>query len=228
MLELKELSKQYRSPDGQTVTALYLKELQLGRGEQVVLAGPSGSGKTTLLHLVAGLVTPTTGAMTFDARRLDGLKGRERDLWRARNVGYIFQNYNLLNNLSALENILAAMAFARVIPTANQRQRAEELLKNVGLTGRFHHRPYQLSGGEQQRVAVARALANRPHIILADEPTASLDRENSQKVLELLTGLCREQGNILILATHDQEVMGRFARTIELQRAGGKLGCDCA
>ncbi len=221
MLDMKNLSKQYRSPEGQSITALYLQELQLESGEQVALAGPSGSGKTTLLHLISGLITPTTGEIRLDGERIDDLKGKKRDIWRGKNVGYIFQNYNLLNSLNALENILAAMAFGGVVPKSLQRKRAETLLREVGLAGRFYHRPHQLSGGEQQRVAVARALANEPRIVLADEPTASLDRENSQKVLELLTRLCREQNSLFILATHDQEVISRFTRIIKLQRLEG-------
>ncbi len=218
MLEITELIKNYRNPDGQWTTVLALPQLSVVNCEQVALAGPSGSGKTTLLHLIAGLVTPTGGAIYLDGARVDALKGAERDHWRARNIGYIFQNYNLLSSLDVLENVLVAMAFARVIPPKRQRSRAEELLEAVGLVEHRHHHPRQLSGGEQQRVAVARALVNQPRLILADEPTASLDRENSVKVLELLAGLAGAHESMVILATHDQAVRERFERVVELER----------
>ncbi len=218
MLEINDLIKQYRSPDGQLITVLRLGQLRLERGEQAALVGPSGSGKTTLLHLIAGLLTPTAGTITLAGQRVETLREKERDLWRARNVGYVFQSFNLLPNLNALENVLAASAFARVIPESQGRPRADELLRTVGLADRLQHRPSQLSIGEQQRVAVARALVNRPRLILADEPTASLDRENGRNVLELLRRLCREQESTLILATHDPAVMELFSRRIELER----------
>ncbi len=218
MLELTELIKDYRNPDGQLTTVLALPQLKVADREQVALAGPSGSGKTTLLHLVAGLATPTGGAIYLDGVRVDMLSGAERDRWRARNIGYIFQNYNLLNSLDVLENILVAMAFARIIPPKRQRSRADELLEAVGLTTRRRHHPRQLSGGEQQRVAVARALVNQPRLILADEPTASLDRENSAKVLELLVGLAGSHASMVILATHDPTIRERFERVVELER----------
>ncbi|TCL76941.1 putative ABC transport system ATP-binding protein [Hydrogenispora ethanolica] len=219
MLEICNLQKQYPSPDGQTITALRLDNLRLERGEQAALVGPSGSGKTTLLHLVAGLLAPTAGTISLDGQRVDALREKERDVWRARNVGYVFQSFNLLPNLSALENVMAALVFARVERERAARLRAMELLRGVGLADRVHNRPSQLSIGEQQRVAVARALANRPRLILADEPTASLDRENGRNVLEILQWLCREQQSILILATHDHAVMELFPRRIELARA---------
>jgi ABC-type lipoprotein export system ATPase subunit len=218
MLEIHDLLKQYRNPDGGIITALRLEGLRLDRGEQAALVGPSGSGKTTLLHLIAGLLTPTAGSIFVDGRRVDTLREKERDVWRARQVGYVFQSLNLLPNLSALENVLAALAFARAIPEKPARERAVELLDSVGLAGRLRHRPHQMSVGEQQRVAVARALANRPAVILADEPTASLDRETGHNVLALLLRLCREQESVLILATHDPAVMEQFSRRIELER----------
>lgn len=218
MLEIDGLVKQYRSPDGQRVTALQLDTLRLERGEQAALAGPSGSGKTTLLHLIAGILVPTAGSIRLNGERVDQLGEKARDIWRARNVGYVFQNLNLLPNLNALENVQAAMAFARMVPAREARRRAAELLEAVGLAERLRNRPQQLSIGEQQRVAVARALANQPRLILADEPTASLDRENGGNVLEMLRQLCRERESILILATHDHEVMDYFPRRIELKR----------
>lgn len=221
MLEIHNLIKQYCHPSGETATVLDVADLVVHEGEQLIIAGPSGSGKTTLLHLIAGLLPPTAGEILWDGARLDRMPEAQRDRWRAQNIGYIFQSFNLLPALSAEENILAACAFAGRKWTDEYRKAAKELLARVGLIDKAHCKPSRLSMGEQQRVAVARALVNRPALILADEPTASLDQENIEKVLALIQSLCKEKNSTLLLATHDPIVLARFSRRYEM-RSGGK------
>jgi putative ABC transport system ATP-binding protein len=223
MLEILNLVKQFRHPNGEMLTVTTVDQLQVEQGEQLILAGPSGSGKTTLLHLIAGLISPTTGEILWDGERIDHWPEDKRDAWRAYNVGYIFQNFNLLNGLSVLENILVAVAFGSQNSAKDRQKEIMELLVKVGLADRADEKPARLSTGEQQRVAVARALINKPRLILADEPTASLDRDNVKVVLELLQELCVQNHSTLVLATHDQEVMSRFGRVFEMRKQGREL-----
>ncbi|HEY3308145.1 MAG TPA: ABC transporter ATP-binding protein [Desulfuromonadaceae bacterium] len=223
MLEILNLVKQFRHPNGEMLTVTTVDQLQVEQGEQLILAGPSGSGKTTLLHLIAGLISPTTGEILWDGERIDHWPEDKRDVWRAYNVGYIFQNFNLLNGLSVLENILVAVAFGSQNSAKDRQKEIMELLVKVGLADRADEKPARLSTGEQQRVAVARALINKPRLILADEPTASLDRDNVKVVLELLQELCVQNHSTLVLATHDQEVMSRFGRVFEMRKQGREL-----
>ncbi|HMM21770.1 MAG TPA: ABC transporter ATP-binding protein [Selenomonadales bacterium] len=220
MLTIQKLIKEYRHPNGETIIAADIRELSVGQGEQLALAGPSGCGKTTLLHLIAGLASPTSGEIRWDGERIDSWPERKRDAWRAGNVGYIFQSFNLLPGLDVTENILVAAALGGRKPDAGQHRWTDEMLARVGLAERARHRPSRLSMGEQQRVAVIRALINSPRLILADEPTASLDRDNAAIILELLQALCREKGSMLILASHDRDVTARFERLHELKRPG--------
>lgn len=220
MLEIHDLVKQYRNPAGESVTVLKVKDFIVQKGEQTILSGPSGSGKTTLLHVIAGLLPATGGTILWDGQPLTGMKEKERDYWRANHVGYIFQSFNLLPSLTAEENILTAAVFANLCSKVERKKVVKELLARVGLADKAHNKPAKLSMGEQQRVAIARALVNRPALLLADEPTASLDQENIDKVLSLIQALCEEQGSTLLLATHDPLVMARFSRRYDM-RAGG-------
>jgi len=179
----------------------------------VCLVGPSGSGKTTLLNLDAALDRPDKGDIIVDGIDVARLSAVDAAAYRCDHVGIVFQSYNLIPQLTALENILLAMIAKR----RPDRQRAAELLKVIGLADRRNHRPPQLSGGEQQRVAVARALANDPALVLADEPTGNLDDENARGVLDLLCRSCREHSSTLILATHDAEAIRSADRTFELR-----------
>lgn len=215
MLELNQVRKEY-CDSSRKVTAVAVDSLVIEAGEQIALVGPSGSGKTTLLHLISGLLTPTSGEIIFDDLVVAAMPEAWRDAWRAKTIGYVFQKLNLLNSLSILDNLLIAMSFAQVIPQKEQRQRAKQLLAQVGLDNRLHSRPQQLSMGEQQRVAVARAVVNRPRIILADEPTASLDQENGLRALALLCQLAEEANSILLVSTHDAQIMKRFKRVFPL------------
>ncbi|MDU4961785.1 MAG: ABC transporter ATP-binding protein [Sporomusaceae bacterium] len=218
MLEISQVRKDYR--DGaKTITAVAINSLTIQAGEQVALAGPSGSGKTTLLHLISGLLTPSSGKIYFEGSVISAMPEPRRDAWRASTVGYVFQKLNLLTGLNVLDNLLLAMSFSGAIPRSRQRQRATDLLAAVGLADRVKSGVRQLSMGEQQRVAIARAVANRPKLILADEPTASLDADNSLAALTLLKQLAREAGSILLLSTHDRQVMNSFDRICRLERA---------
>ncbi len=217
MLELNQVRKEYR--DGpQTVTAVAVDRLIIQAGEQVALVGPSGSGKTTLLHLISGLLTPTSGEIKLDDIAVSALPETQRDAWRANTVGYVFQKLNLLASLNVLDNLLAAMSFAGAIPKNQQRQWASRLLAQVGLTGKLDKFPHQLSMGEQQRVAVVRAVINKPRLILADEPTASLDQDNGLRVLDLLRRFAEGSDSILLIATHDRQIMNQFKRICPLRQ----------
>lgn len=227
MLELNQIRKEYR--DGsQTITAVSLDHLTVQSGEQLALVGPSGSGKTTLLHLISGLLTPTRGEIRLDDLTVSGLPEARRDIWRANTVGYVFQKFNLLSSLNVLDNVLVAMSFAQVIPTADQRSWAVHLLEQVGLADKLKQYPHQLSMGEQQRVAVARAVVNKPRLILADEPTASLDQENSAKVLDMLRRFATESHSMLLISTHDRQVMDLFPRIHSLQQPEKEATADAS
>lgn len=222
MLELNQVRKEYR--DGtQTVTAIAVDSLAIKAGEQVALVGPSGSGKTTLLHLISGLLTPTSGEINFDNITVSSMSEARRDTWRANTVGYVFQKLNLLPSLSVLDNLLVAMSFASAIAKKDRQQWAGYLLARVGLADRANSLPYRLSMGEQQRVAVVRAVVNRPRLILADEPTASLDQDNGLRALELLCQLAWETDSILLVATHDRHIMQQLDQVYPLMQSKGQV-----
>jgi lipoprotein-releasing system ATP-binding protein len=200
-------------------------ELCVTPGEWVCVVGASGSGKSTLLHLLGGLDTPDQGSVIFRGQNLFELPGPQRDHFRSRHVGFVFQFYHLLPELSVLENTIIAAMVGRSIAgwVAEKRavkQRALKLLEDLGLADRLKHRPNQLSGGERQRVAIARALINGPAVLLADEPTGNLDRKTGGQILEVL-GKLHAAGQTIVMVTHDQEVAKRADRSLTLE--GGKL-----
>jgi ABC-type lipoprotein export system ATPase subunit len=195
-------------------------DLDVARGEFLALRGASGAGKSTLLHLLGGLDLPNAGEISFDGTDLRALSARALAQWRNRRVGFIFQAYHLLPELSALENVALPARVARTTP-AEAGRRAASLLERVGLAQRLEHRPYELSGGEQQRVAIARALVNEPDLILADEPTGNLDSHTGGEIIQLLHVLREERQATFILATHDAHIAARARRVIEL--ADGQL-----
>ncbi len=211
-LAIEGLRKDYRAPDGSRAAVLDLPSFQLEAGEQAALHGPSGSGKTTLLHCIAGILRPDAGRVVVAGEEMVAASEAARDRLRARHVGYVFQTFNLLQGYSALENVLLAMAFAGAADEAAARR----MLERVGLGDRLEHRPAQLSVGQQQRVAVARALANRPSLVLADEPTGNLDPRSAQQALALVREVCREAGAALLLVSHDREILAAFDRSEEL------------
>lgn len=215
MLELRNLKKSYLEPDGGELPILDIPRWSLGSGEEVVIVGSSGCGKTTLLHIIAGILRPSSGHVIIDGWDTPLLSEAERDQFRARRIGYVFQTFNLLQGFSALENVMLGMTFAGK-GGRSERNRAADLLDRVGLSHRIHHKPSQMSVGEQQRVSVARALANKPKLVLADEPTANVDVGNQQQVIDMLRGTCKDEGVALILVTHAPEVAKQFQRVDKL------------
>lgn len=211
-LRIRDLKKSFRAPDGSASLVIDMPALELGAGEQVALRGASGSGKTTLLHLIAGILLPDSGSVHVADRELSTRSESARDRARGELVGYVFQSFHLLHAYSALENVALAMHFGRGVDV----QRAKALLERVGLGERLQHRPRQLSIGQQQRVAVARALAGRPALVLADEPTGNLDRLRASESLKLIREVCAENQAALLLVSHDERVLGDFERVLDL------------
>jgi len=206
LLEISQLKKAFTGPDGARQLVVDVPQFALAENAQIALAGESGSGKTTFLNLIAGILKPDSGSIRVNGDEMSALPEAARDRLRATKIGYIFQTFNLLQGYTVLENVLLGMSFG---PGEN-REFAEALLKRVGLEHRLHHRPRQLSTGQQQRVAVARALANRPRLVLADEPTGNLDHINARESLKLIRETCAENGAALLLVSHDREVLGEF------------------
>ena len=214
-ITVSELSKTYRL--GHTlVPALRTVSLEVDQGEFVAVVGPSGSGKSTLLHLLGGLDRPDRGEVAIDGQRLDTMGPGAIARFRAQKIGFVFQFFSLLPVLTAYENVEYPLLFRDLSP-ADRRRRVEEALDRVGLASHARHRPDQLSGGQQQRVAIARALVTGAGLILADEPTANLDSQTGQAIVDLLEGAQREQGTTFILATHDPGLVRRAARAVRLQ-----------
>ena len=209
-LETRDLKKHYRMGEA-TVRALDGVSLTIGQGEFVGLLGTSGSGKSTLLNLIGGLDQPTDGSLVIFDRDLARMSRLELSEHRRRNVGIIFQSFNLVPSMSAEENVALSMMFAGV-PRAAREQRAAALLESVGLADRRRHRPRELSGGEQQRVAIARALSNEPRLLLADEPTGNLDSRTSREIMALLRTLHGRDGKTIIMVTHDPALAREYAR----------------
>ncbi len=251
MLLLRDVKKSFVEPDGSPLPILDIEEFHVAPGEQIVLVGKSGCGKTTLLHVIAGITRPDSGKVRVNNWDITLMPEAECDRFRAEQIGYVFQTFNLLRGFSALENVMLAMRFAH-LPGENEtlagqmlttvmdlfvglplldrfaarwnmgspqadRERAVKLLDRVGLGHRMTHKPMQLSVGEQQRVAVARALANRPKLLLADEPTANVDAGHQQQILDLLRETCDEENVALVLVTHSPLVAEQFDRVEKLE-----------
>jgi len=212
ILEAQNLTRQVTSPEG-PLTILDKVSLKLAAGESCAIVGASGSGKSTLIGLLAGLDTPTSGRIWLDGQDLTALDEDGRARLRAGRVGFVFQSFQLLPSLTALENVMLPLELADETAARTQ---AEEVLARVGLAARVHHYPSQLSGGEQQRVAIARAFAARPKILFADEPTGNLDATTGAKVIDLLFALNRDLGTTLVLVTHDSVLARQCQRRIEL------------
>lgn len=207
MLAVTDLKKSFVSPEGTRVEIVSVAGFSLAAGEQLALRGESGSGKTTFLHLVAGILAADSGKVAIDGAEMTALGEAGRDRLRAEKIGYVFQTFNLLQGFTVLENVMLGMSFG---PRGADKAHAREVLERVGLGHRLDHFPRQLSTGQQQRVAVARALANRPKLVLADEPTGNLDHKHSGEALALIREVCRENGAALLLVSHDEEVLRQF------------------
>jgi putative ABC transport system ATP-binding protein len=221
-IEIRGLTKVFGS--GETaVRALDGVDLEIGRGEMVAIMGPSGSGKSTLLHLLGALETPTSGSIALAGRRFDGLDDRELTLLRREGIGFVFQFFNLLPSLTAEENVLLPALIAGLRDEAIA-ARARALLDRVGLAGRAAHLPSELSGGEQQRVSIARALLMEPALVLADEPTGNLDSKSEAQVLELLAELNREEGHTIVMVTHDPDAAAVAGRVVFMR--DGRIESD--
>ncbi|MEO6874186.1 MAG: ABC transporter ATP-binding protein [Opitutaceae bacterium] len=205
-LSISALQKSFRTPEGERKTIVDVPGFSLAVGQQLALRGESGSGKTTFLHLIAGILAADSGSILIDGKDMAALGESKRDRLRAKSIGYIFQTFNLLQGYSCLENVMLGMAFG----AGSDRTHATAMLERVGLGHRLKHYPRQLSTGQQQRVAVARALANRPKLVLADEPTGNLDPKNARESLALIRETCRENGAALVLVSHDPGVLATF------------------
>ena len=212
VIELRNLLRYYQMGD-ETVKALDGVDLNIRRGEYISIVGPSGSGKTTLFNLIGGLDKPTDGNVFIDGVDISQLDAYELAWLRCRKIGYIFQSFNLIQVLTAVENVALPTVFAGT-PTNEGTRKAEKLLEMVGLKDRIHHRPGELSAGQQQRVAIARALAHDPGIILADEPTGNLDLNTGMEIIDLLHGLNKSKGLTLIAATHDLKMIKASDRIV--------------
>jgi putative ABC transport system ATP-binding protein len=220
ILDLQNVSKTYQS-GSRKLTVLDQVTFSIQAGETIAIVGPSGSGKTTLLGLCAGLDSSSTGSVVLNGESLEKLNEDQRAAVRSRDVGFIFQNFQLLPTLTALENVMVPLELKK---RTNAKEKAMELLDKVGLKDRATHYPTQLSGGEQQRVSIARAFANAPKILFADEPTGNLDTETGAMIENLIFDLNKEQGTTLVLVTHDLELAAKTQRIVHIK--GGKIQED--
>jgi len=218
ILKAENISKTYESKEhGQTLHVLSNINLEIHKGESIAIVGASGSGKSTLLHILGGLDTPTTGTILFNGTKISSLNKDELATFRNRNMGFVFQFHHLLPEFSAIENVFMPGLIAKT-PFNELKDKAAELLNQFGLGGRLNHRPSELSGGEQQRVAVARALINDPEIILADEPTGNLDENSTGNLLNILFPLVESRNLTLVLVTHDMQIASTCTKTYKLER----------
>lgn len=216
ILSAVEIRKAFKSPDGGLTEVLKGASLDVCESESVSICGESGAGKTTFLNIIAGLESPDSGEVLWDGRRIDLLSNSKQAALRARFMGFVFQNCCLIPELNARENVEFAARIAGVYDRRKSRARAEELLEFTGLGGRMKHLPSQLSGGEKQRVAVARALMNNPSVILADEPTGNLDEKTGESVMEMLLSLCGSGRASLILITHNPDFARRTSKCVRI------------
>jgi ABC-type lipoprotein export system ATPase subunit len=222
LVRAASVSKVYASSKMASVRALDGVSLTIARGEYVAIVGESGSGKTTIMHLLGGLDRPTSGSIVVDGKALDRASRRELAHIRAQKIGFVFQGFNLIPTLNAVDNVLLAARYARRDPD-EAAARAQQVLRDIGLGDRLRHRPSELSGGQQQRVAIARALVNEPALLLADEPTGELDSRTAGAILDLLDGL-NARGQTIVVVTHSPAVERRARRVIRL--ADGQIVSD--
>src|SRR5580765_2810875 len=216
LIQVEELYKSYRR-DSLEIPVLQNINLEIAQGEFIAFMGPSGSGKTTLLNLIAGIDKPTSGRIVIGGVDVAELNETELAVWRSRNVGFIFQFYNLIPVLTALENVELPLILTP-LPKKERRAHAEMALRVVGLAERMNHYPRQLSGGQEQRVGIARAIVTDPTLLLCDEPTGDLDRKSGDEILDLLQTLNREHGKTIVMVTHDPHAAVRAKRTLHLEK----------
>ncbi|MDX1998368.1 MAG: ABC transporter ATP-binding protein [Thermoanaerobaculia bacterium] len=213
---LRSVAKEFRR-GSETISVLERLDLDIARGEFLALMGPSGSGKTTLLNLIGGLDRPTSGTIEIDGQRIDDLSDGQLAAWRASHVGFVFQLYNLLPVLTAAKNVELPLLLTK-LSGRERRERVETALHLVGLGDRMSHYPKQLSGGQEQRVGIARAIVTDPTLLLCDEPTGDLDRKSGDQILDLLVGLNQRLGKTLVMVTHDPHAAARATRVVHLDK----------
>lgn len=214
IIELSNVRKVYRMGD-EKVVAVDSVSLEIEKKEVCCLLGPSGSGKSTLLNLMAGLEKPTKGEVKVKNYNLEKLSEKQLAKLRQKYIGFVFQSYNLLEHLTALENVTLPLIF-KGVPKSIREKKARDMLKAVGLSNRMNHKPSQMSGGQQQRVSIARAFISNPEIIFADEPTGNLDTKTSKEIMELITAMAEEYNQTLVIVTHDMEIAGYANRIIHI------------
>lgn len=214
LLKITGLKKSYKSPDGQINQVIDIPNFELASSSEIALIGRSGTGKSTFLNIICGILKPDEGDVYIKGTLLSSLKESAKDRFRAKHIGYIFQTFNLLQNFTALENVLIGMRFAGKV----DKNKAIEVLVKVGLADRINYKPTQLSTGQQQRVAVARALVNQPELVIADEPTGNLDPEYAATAMKLIRDLCQENKAGLLVVSHDKELISSFYRVENLAK----------
>jgi putative ABC transport system ATP-binding protein len=224
LVRLRGVAKDYRR-GSETVHVLHALDLDIPRGDFLALMGPSGSGKSTLLNLIGGLDRPTAGSIEIKGQRTDTMNDSQLGRWRANHVGFVFQMYNLLPVLSAEKNVELPLLLTK-LSASERRARANAALSLVGLSDRAHHKPRELSGGQEQRVGIARAIVSDPDLLLCDEPTGDLDRKSGDEVLDLLQALNQQQGKTIIMVTHDPHAAARAKHVLHLNK--GQLGQEAA
>jgi ABC-type lipoprotein export system ATPase subunit len=212
VIAVKNLQKTFKLPEGGNSVILNVPRFELEAGTYAAIEGKSGSGKTTLLNTIAGIVLPDQGEVIVGGKNMAAMPEAARDTWRAMHIGYVFQTFNLLQGYSALENVALGMAFGNGIDMGW----AKHLLERVGLSDRMDYVPRRLSVGQQQRVAVARALANKPQVVLADEPTGNLDPASAAQTLGLMQDICRENSTALLVVSHDQDILKTFKKVVKM------------
>lgn len=231
IIRIKDVTKFYRM-GAETIAAVNGLNLSIRQGEVCCLFGKSGSGKSTLLNLIAGLEKPTSGQIIFNKKHIERMNEDQLAEFRQKYVGFVFQSYNLLQTLTAMENVTLPLIF-RGVPVQERNERAMEMLKAVGLEGRANHKPSEMSGGQQQRVSIARAFINSPQVVFADEPTGNLDTKTTYEMMDLITGLAKKNNQTLVIVTHDMELSeyadrivvmmdGKIERIDEKQQSGGE------
>lgn len=214
MIEVKDLRKVYKMGK-EKIVALDHIDLTIDKGEICCLFGTSGSGKSTLLNMLAGLEKPTKGVVKIRGKRVEQMSETQLAIFRQKYIGFVFQSYNLIASLTALENVSLPLIF-QGIPKKERNKRAKEMLEAVGLGSRLHHKPSEMSGGQQQRVSIARAFVNRPAILFADEPTGNLDTHTTLEVMEMITGIAKKYDQTLIIVSHDREIADYAHKIITL------------
>ncbi|MBP9095140.1 MAG: ABC transporter ATP-binding protein [Ignavibacteria bacterium] len=213
MLKVTNLRKTFKNADGEVSDVINIPDFSLQENFQLAVSGKSGSGKSTFLNLIAGIISQDNGEIFFNDEKISSLSESKRDAFRSKNIGYVFQTFNLLQGFTAIENVMLGMMFAN-----NQdRKKAEALLNKVGLAKKINNKPSELSVGEQQRVAIARAVANSPKLILADEPTANLDAKNGELAIDLIKNICEENKISLLLVSHETDIINKFENKINFE-----------